>query len=236
MEAGDWWRPYTQVDGVVIVHVDLAADSANEEAAWSWLHDAERLRWQRFLHGGAQRQYLLCRAALRSLLCDALDCGNEGLALDSAEHGKPYATVDGRAVSFGFNVSHSGCHGLIALSRDRRVGVDVEELTAQRNLDLLIEGTFGPNEQAELAALDGSRKLRLFFRLWTIKEALSKAHGWGLSLDVSRFEVPKNLRDGETTGRFRFCDLGEPGDTVWHVSNLSTDAFAAAVAHEGNRA
>ncbi len=130
-----------------------------------------------------------------------------------------------------------GGHGLIALASSGRVGVDVEELTTQRNLEILIEGTFGPNEQAELAALDGKRKLRLFFTLWTIKEALSKAHGWGLSLDVSRFEVPQNLWHGEMHSRFQLPDLGEIVDTddTWHISNIGTERFAAAVVHEGNR-
>ena len=229
MEAGDWWRPYTEAETVMIVHVDLAADAANEKAAWSWLDDAERLRWQKFLHEGAQRQFLLCRAALRSLLCEALDCRNDELAFDTAEHGKPIATVHGCAASFGFNVSHSGNQGLIALSPQRRVGVDVEELVAQRNVDLLVEGTLGPNEQEELAALKGKRKLQYFLMLWTIKEALSKAHGWGLSMDVSRFEVPVGMRRGELSGCFRSPVSGE---TPWYISNIGTDIFAAAVAYE----
>lgn len=228
--AGAWWRPFKQIDDVAIVYVDLSADADHEEAAWDWLDESERLRWRRFLDSGARRQYTLCRAALRALLCDALDCANTELAFDSAEHGKPFAVVSGRAAAFGFNVSHSGGHGLIALARRRRVGVDVEELVAHRNIDLLIEGTLGPTEQEELAALSGNRKLQLFFTLWTIKEALSKAHGWGLSMDVSRFEVPKNMRLGEASGRFQSPDIG---DTTWYISNIGTETFAAAVAHEG---
>lgn len=231
---GDWWRPFAQVDDVAIMHVDLTANVTNEKTAWNWLDDSERQRWQRFLHEGARRQYVLCRASLRSLLCDALNCSNDELGFESAKHGKPFATVKGRPTSFGFNVSHSGAHGLIALASSGRVGVDVEEFAQQRNLELLIEGTFGPNEQAELAALRGNRKLRLFFTLWTIKEALSKAHGWGLSLDVSRFEVPENLRQGEMHGSFQLSDLGDFSDTddTWHVSNIGTDKFAAAMVRE----
>ena len=232
-----WWRPFAQVDNVAIMHVDLSANTAREENAWTWLDDSEKQRWRRFLHEGARRRYVLCRASLRSLLCDALDCGNEELGFATAKHGKPFAMVKGRPTPFGFNVSHSGRHGLIALASTGRVGVDVEEFAQQRNLELLIEGTFGPNEQAELDALGGNRRLRLFFTLWTIKEALSKAHGWGLSLDVSRFEVPENLRRGEMHGTFRLSDLDDIGDfgetdDAWHISNIGTREFAAAMVRE----
>lgn len=235
--TGDWWRPFTQVDDVAIVYVDLMPNAAHEKTAWTWLDDSERLRRQRFLHEGARRHYTLCRATLRSLLCDALDCGNEELTFASNAHGKPFAMVNGNSTFCGFNVSHSAGHGLIALACRGRVGIDVEEVVSHRNLGVLIEATLGPNEQTELAELDGERKLEFFFALWTIKEALGKAHGWGLSLDVSRFEVPKNLREGEMHGRFELPDLSDVsgiGSTVWHIANIGTDRFAAAVVHEGN--
>lgn len=240
---GGWWRSFAQVDDVAITHVDLSANASHEQAAWDWLDDSERRRWQRFLHVGARRQYVLCRASLRSLLCDALGCSNAELGFETAEHGKPFATVGGQPTPFGFNVSHSGGHGLIALTSSGRVGVDVEEFAQRRNLELLIEGVFGPNEQEELAALSGDRKLRLFFTLWTIKEALSKAHGWGLSLDVSRFEVPESLRQGEKHGTFRLSDLGDldglgdlgdfgGADGAWRIFSIGTEEFAAALVRE----
>ena len=238
-----WWRSFAQVDDVAIMHVDLAADASRERQAWGWLDNSEKQRGQRFVHEGARRRYVLCRASLRALLCNALSCSNEELGFENAQHGKPFATIKGQPAPFGFNVSHSGGHGLIALRSGGRVGVDVEEFTQHRNLELLIEGTLGRNEQAELAALSGDRKLRLFFTLWTIKEALSKAHGWGLSLDVSRFEVPLNLRQGATSGSFRLSDLGgfggfggfgerDDADETWHIANIGTEEFAAAMARE----
>lgn len=229
--SGGWWRPFRQLDGVAVVHVDLAPDAASEERAWSWLDEEERLRWQRFQNEGARRRYARCRASLRSLLCTALDCSNQSLAFDATAHGKPYATVRGVPTPVSFNVSHSGQHGLIALARGGQVGVDVEEPVSHRRLDVLIAGILSPLEQAELAAAAGHRKLRLFLRLWTIKEALSKAHGMGLSLDVSGFEVPQNMRDGDKRGVFRFSHMP---DVAWKLENIGTGQFEAAVAYAGD--
>ena len=227
--VGEWWRPFTQLDGAAVVHVDLEPNEANERLAWGWLDAAERHRADRFQHVGARRRYVLCRASLRSLLCRALDCGNQHLAFGAAEHGKPFVIVDGIDAPFDFNVSHSGRHGLIALSPRGRVGVDVEERVQQPNLDVLIGAVLGPHEQAEVAAASGRRKLQLFLDLWTMKEALSKAQGMGLSLDVSSFEIPEDLRNGTRSGVFR---LPHMPDVAWRLENIGTGRFAAAVAHE----
>ena len=227
--VGGWWRPFTQFNGVAVVHVDLVPHEASESAAWAWLDAEERRRAHRFQHTGARRRYVLCRASLRSLLCSALDCDNRRVTFDTAEHGKPLAVVAGSRAPIDFNVSHSGQHGLIALAASGRVGVDVEERVPQRNLDTLAEAVFGPDERADVAAASGSHKLHLFLDLWTMKEALSKALGTGLSMDVSGFEIPEDLRNGARSGVFTFPHLP---DVAWRLENIGTDRFAAAVAHE----
>ena len=166
------------------------------------------------MYDAPRHRFTLCRAALRSVLCHQLGCSNEHLAFRTSEHGKPYAIVRGRRAPISFNVSHSGAHGLIALAPRRAGRVDVEERVPHRNLAELIEAVFGPNEKHELAAASNRDRLHLFFRLWTMKEALSKAHGMGLSLDVSRFEIPPDMRAGATSGSVRFADMPEPdGDS-----------------------
>ena len=118
---------------------------------------------------------------------------------------------------------------MIALAGHGRIGVDVEERRPCHDPDGAIRTAFAPAEQAELAAARGARKAELFFRLWTLKEALLKALGVGLSLDTSGFEVPLALRQGAPTSLFRF-----PHDPTvgWRLDNLSNADFAAAVAHE----
>ncbi|MCY3608244.1 MAG: 4'-phosphopantetheinyl transferase superfamily protein [Acidimicrobiaceae bacterium] len=227
VQSGGWWRPLAAFDGVAVLHVDLAPDALNEQRAWAWLDPAERQRADQFRHGGAKRQYVLCRSALRSLLCDALSCRNEQLAFRASKHGKPSAFVGGSKSAFGFNVSHGGRHGLIALAPDGTVGVDVEERSAPRNLDVLVDTVLSPGERAEVMAAAGDEKLRLFLNLWTMKEALSKARGVGMSMDVSGFEIPHGMLRGTRGGVFCFPDVP---DLTWALHNVGTDDFAAAVA------
>ena len=227
--AGNWWCPFGNVGDIAIFHVDLRPNADHEAEAFAWLDGEERSRWQRFQSPVAQRRYVLCRAALRAVLCWQIGCPNESLAFEAAKHGKPFALVDGQPASISFNVSHSGNHGLIAVAPRGRLGVDVEERAPRRNLDNLIEGVFSPREKAELESLEGCEQLHAFFRFWTIKEALVKAHGKGLSLKVSELEIPEDMRRGASRSIGQFAQIPE---TSWCMEDIGTDDFAAAVAHE----
>lgn len=197
--------------------------------AEKWLCNEEQSRSERFLYAHPRRQYVLCRAALRAVLCDALGCENPELTIGISEFGKPHALVAGRRVLVEFNVSHSGSHGLIALSHQGRVGVDVEERRFRENLPGLVGTVFGVQEQARLAGLQGQQWLDAFLGFWTIKEALAKGWGMGLRTDFSRFQVPCSIRNGEATGVF-----SNPGVSKarWWVEDIGTPTFAAAVAYE----
>ncbi|MCY4104119.1 MAG: 4'-phosphopantetheinyl transferase superfamily protein [bacterium] len=226
-----WWEPFRQIGGARITYVDLAPHEAREAAASARLDEAERSRRDRFQHTQARRRFVLCRAALRSLLCAQLGCPNDSLSFGIAEGGKPFAIVDGRPVPVGFNVSHSGRHGLIALAAAGRVGVDVEEYAPRRDLGRLIAAVFGPDEQADLAAVSGGDRVRLFFRLWTLKEAAAKALGTGLSFDVSRFEIPAAIRSGAHNSLVRIPQVPDP---EWRLTDIGGERFAAAVAQESD--
>ena len=182
-----------------------------------------------FQYPGPRRRFALCRAALRATLSEKLGCDNEELAFETLTRGKPFALVSGTPAPVSFNVSHSGKYGLIAFNLEGRIGVDVEERIAREDLDGLIETVYGPHEQLELSVLTGEPRLRLFYRLWTIKEALVKALGDGLYVDFSQFQAPQGMRRGEPAGTFRFPHLPTP---TWRVENLGNEDFAAALAYE----
>ena len=211
------------------MRVDLEPHPDREADALTFLDDEERERWERYPYAGPRRQFLLCRAALRAVLCAELDCRNEQLAFPTTEDGKPWATLDGTPAPISFSVSHSGFHGLIALAPGGRLGVDVEELAPRRNLELLMDGILNEEEKAEIASQRGPEQLRLFFRLWTMKEALLKAHGTGLLLDATTFEIPTEVRRGAAEGRLR---LPQVPKVTWQVQDIGTDHFAAALARD----
>ena len=177
-----WWRLFRRVGTATVFHVDLKPHAVREDAALLWLDEGEIGRWSRYQFDAPRRQFALCRAALRALLCERLGCRNDDLAFQHTKYGKPSALLRDEPAPIGFNVSHSGDHGLIAYAPTGRLGVDVQERVDHRRLELLMKGMLTAEERAELARLHGAARLRLFFDLWTIKEALIKADGTGLAL------------------------------------------------------
>ena len=227
--AEDWWRPFSITGGVEVTHVDLRADAVRETAAFSLLDDEERDQWRRFLQPGPRRRFALSRAALRTVVSRRLDCKGERIAFGSSPYGKPFAQVQGTPAPISLNVSHSGDHGLIAVAPMGRLGIDVEERSNRHNLDGPIVDVLGPDERSELSRAIGDRKIHMFFRLWTIKEALIKALGTGHLTDVSGFQVPANMRGGQSRGVFQFHHLPA---VSWRIEDLGNSDFAAALAHE----
>lgn len=227
------WRRFHESGDAVVVHVDLRPDADRETEALAWLDAAEHVRRGRFLRDRPRREFTLCRAALRALLCKRLACGNTELCFETSEHGKPLALVDGVPTPADFSVSHSGGHGLIAFVPEGRIGVDVEERSARRDLAGDIKVLFAPEERAALGAAEGDLRIDLFYRLWTLKEALVKATGAGLSLDTAGFEIPPALY-GNARGRATHCEFRHPGvpGAAWRLETLGNGRFAAALARE----
>ncbi len=222
-----WWIPWREADGVTVFHVDLTADGGREARAVSLLDDIEKERCRRFLSDRARREFVLCRAALRAILAERLGCAAAELSFGYLEHGKPYARIAGRSVDTAFNVSHSGRHGLIAVAGGDCVGVDVEERAAQRDLAGIGSFVYGPQEQRLLRTTEGGEKVRQFYRLWSMKEALIKALGTGFSLSPSEFEIPEAILRGARCGVFRFPHL----PSAWRLLDLGERRFAAALAY-----
>ena len=224
-----WWNPWREVDGATVLHVDLTPDAERETRAFDLLDDEERARWHRFLAVGARRQFVLCRAALRVILSERLGCPNRALSFGCREHGKPFATVHGQRADVGFNVSHSGRHGLIAIAAYDWLGVDVEERVAGRDLEGIGSLVYGATERRLLAAATGCEKVHLFYRLWSMKESLIKALGAGFSLNPSKFEIPPAMLQGERVGSFRFPHVPS---SEWRLLDLGEPRFAAALAYQ----
>src|SRR5690606_3044228 len=75
------------------------------------------------------------------------------------------------------SLSHRGGHcALLRLDAQRPAGLDLE-VHRPRDVLSIARNTFGRAEHALLASLDGRRRERTFYVLWTMKEALAKALG-----------------------------------------------------------
>ncbi len=229
--TAEWWHLFTQIGHIQVFHVDAAPHPHYEEIAHKWLDADEQLRAHRFQADDARRRFVLCRAALRSILCQQLHCANKLLAFSLGSFGKPFAKVGNEPQNISFNVSHNGSHGLVAIAPNGGLGIDLAEYTPRKKLDGLIKRVCSTQEQTHFQGLNASDKLNLFYKFWTIKEALAKAHGQGISLGVAGLEIPEKIRFGAKCGISQFPQIP---NTAWFVEDIGTNNFAAAIVYEAD--
>lgn len=94
-----WWSPFRTAGDADVVHVDLTPQLDREREALRLLNGQEQARWSGFRVDAPRREFALCRAALRVILCQRLACSNEELTFEEGEHGKPSAMVRGQPAS-----------------------------------------------------------------------------------------------------------------------------------------
>ncbi|MFE1327283.1 4'-phosphopantetheinyl transferase family protein [Streptomyces sp. NPDC058741] len=147
-----------------------------------------------------------------------------------------------------FNLSHSNGHNLLGVVRRHRIGVDVERLDrGDQGFDAIV-ASFAEDEQRWVArAAPGRARDRRVLRLWTLKEAYSKARGLGLGLPFDSFSFSLAEDRGVTAFRppgddrelrWRFLELEPVPDVLAAVAVLAdtgpgTDASPVLHLHHG---
>jgi 4'-phosphopantetheinyl transferase len=154
------------------------------------LSDDERARAARFVRARDRRRFARCRAALREILGRLLDEPAGSLRFRAAAVGKPELDR-GRGVveSVRFNVSHSAELGIIAVSRGRELGVDLEKVRPVSEAQGIVASFFTAAEQDAFAAIAEPARPAAFLRGWTRKEAVLKGFGAGISGLSARYET-----------------------------------------------
>ena len=192
------FEPTTRSESIAIAgtDVDVWAFALSESEvivdAWSeLLCGDEKLRADRFIFRRDRNRWIVARGVLRHVL--ARYCGIEPAAIgfDYASAGKPSLAPDiaGGARFVAFNLAHSQDRALLAVARNREIGVDLERARDDFDpLPIARRFFFGAELAAIQAAAPGSQRTA-FFRHWVAKEAVLKANGAGLSLALDSFGV-----------------------------------------------
>jgi 4'-phosphopantetheinyl transferase len=176
-------------DEVQLWRVDLEAIRA-EESRWQKILSAdESTRASRFHFSRDRQRFIAGRALLRIILAGYLATDPNSLRFSYSQKEKPSLGPPHADSNVMFNISHSGAVVLLAITRGREIGVDVEQVRSDFELETIARRFFSTHEQNQLAAVPAEEKPTAFFRCWTRKEAYVKATGDGLSLPLSQFDV-----------------------------------------------
>jgi 4'-phosphopantetheinyl transferase len=174
------------IDRVDVWTVSLSAVPEQYDRLAHSLSTDERARADRFKFERDRRRFVVGRSALRSILASYLGGQPDSIRFEYGPHGKPLL-ADAPAGGLEFNASGSDELAVCAVTVGKSVGVDIEfcrPITDNSFLDQCLTTA----ERAVLAALEPAEKLAAFYRLWTLKEALLKATGEGLSRPMTSVE------------------------------------------------
>jgi 4'-phosphopantetheinyl transferase len=213
------------------VHIWTARlPSTNASHLYSDLSGAERDRVYRLRFSRDRWAYVFAHAVLRDVLSQYLHCPPGPLEFSANVFGKPSLakTADGWTPEF--NLSRAGSLVVVALSADRFIGVDVEEIRPVSEFSLIAESYFTPEECTFIWHHAATDRERAFFRCWTRKEAYIKAVGKGLSIALNSFDtlIPSGQAGRRLPGGTDAPNVGE-----WWLTDLEVpEGYIGAVAVE----
>jgi 4'-phosphopantetheinyl transferase len=228
------WLSYAQPNhlGETEVHLWVAPlDVTPEKSAHfrSLLSRDEQERAGRFHKTKDARRYEAARGSLRSLLGAYLAIEPGRLQFVCDAFGKPHLAGELPLTSVNFSISHSNDWGLFGFVRGHKIGVDLERIRTEIEVEDLAKRYFSPNEFQRLCSLSADQRREAFYCGWTRKEAYLKGRGEGLSYGLDGVEV--SLTPGEPV-----IILGASDDpnvsrkwTVQHLSPAPGYVGAAAV-------
>jgi 4'-phosphopantetheinyl transferase len=227
--------PRTMTLGRDEVHVWRASLDQPKPQSQCFLHTLvadEQARARRFYFERDREHFIVARGVLRAILGCYLNRPPECVAFRHGTHGKPAIAGDTDLHGIRFNVSHSHGLALYAITRGRKVGIDLERIRSDLAAMEIAERFFSRREITTLQALPTEAQRQAFFECWTRKEAYIKARGEGLSLPLDQFDV--SLASGEPV-----AVLGTPRDPSeafrWSLRDLPVAPdYAAALAVEGH--
>jgi 4'-phosphopantetheinyl transferase len=191
----------------------------------------ECARTDRFHFARDRNRFIVARGMLRTILGAYLNREPSHLSFSYSPYGKPALADERDASELSFNLSHANELALIAVTRGRGVGVDIEYIRPDFASTEIAERFFSGHEVAALRALPEKAQSEAFFNCWTRKEAYIKAIGEGMSMPLDQFHVSLapgsaaallgNLRDANEVSRWSLQELA-PGP-----------GYVAAIAVEG---
>jgi len=183
-----------EAGGLHVWRASLDLPVAARERLDGVLTPGEQEQCGRFVRAGDRARCAAARASLRVVLGKYVHADPQLLPIAAEASGKPFLASG----DIHFNMSHSDDLALIAVSRGRRVGIDIERIRGLRDMDAILDGFFSDGERASLQSRTGEERVQAFFLFWTRREAAAKAIGLGIYEAFARLDLPP--RDPDTTG------------------------------------
>jgi 4'-phosphopantetheinyl transferase len=155
----------------------------------------EMTRAEKFHFEKDRTYYIIRRCILKEIISKYLKIPSKDVKYTYHKYGKPSLKSD-LDMKLYFNLSHSNGMALYAFSSDNTVGTDLEYINnpmfMKKDLSQYAETFLTPQELTNFLKIPEEKRKTIFFKLWTIKEAFSKAVGTGVHEFLKDIEIIGN--------------------------------------------
>ncbi len=215
------------------IHVWLAFHAsdphpARREEYGALLSAPEREREARLRFDEDKFRFRVTRAMTRRVLAGYLGIDPTECGFENNPHGRPALVARG-GEALSFNLSHTRDLIVLAVTRGRDIGVDVERIHGRRRTADLARRYFADFESDRVVNAPEPTRDDLFFQYWTLKESYIKARGLGLAIPLGKFGFHL---DGEAPKLWTHADLADDAARWSFVQWRPTDAHWAAICVE----
>ena len=174
-------------------HAELEVGPKQLESLYGLLDRQEQDRALQFKVRVPRDEFVVSHAFVRLALGKYLHVDPRDVQFRVSSNGKPELIGNG---PLRFNLSHTHNAAVLAITRNRPVGVDVERIREDLDCMKLAERFFSTKEVNWLRSQPRTEMAKSFYGCWTAKEAYMKATGTGLSAPLAGFSViPTNYED-----------------------------------------
>ncbi len=178
-----------------------------------------------------KREFLVSRCALRILLSDYFPfISPQEWRFAENDFGKPSVSGPIEIFPLQFNLSHSLDRAVIAFSSAQLLGIDIEQFKGKNSLQAIAAAHFSHLEyeifEQAMSRSSLSDANFLFFEYWTLKEALIKAIGKGLSIPLDQFSmIIPSIQDQESgiEIKVKFENSLAPEAGFWKFSLIGSE-------------
>jgi 4'-phosphopantetheinyl transferase len=154
----------------------LNVDEHEMEVMLERLSPSERKRVGALLEERAVRQYVISRAMQRELLARYVGGHPSEISFGVVAMGKPTLSRP-NDIGLTFNTTHSGSLVIIAVTSNRDVGVDVEQVRPVPRALKVAKRCYSAEEFAMLEGVPAEKLDRAFLSIWVKREGTAKARG-----------------------------------------------------------
>ena len=176
-------------DDIHVWVIDLTSSAIKWDDYSVLLSRDELFRAQRYKFRDDRNNFITRRGILRLLLSFYINVEPSLIQFEYRSLGKPFIIPLDHHQSIRFNLSHTRELAAIAITQFKEVGIDIEKCNSQIDYRQISERFFTENERIKLLSCREDKRIKMFTRIWTRKEAFVKALGLGMSMPLENIDI-----------------------------------------------